>query len=62
MVNAFDEVKAAVPVRDAAELYGYHPNRAGFICCPLHGEKTPSMKLYPGEGGFHCFGCGAGAA
>ena len=62
MIDIFNEVKHRVPVRDAAELYGYHPNRAGFICCPLHGEKTPSMKLYPGEGGFHCFGCGAGGS
>ena len=62
MINIFDEVKAAVSIRDAAELYGYHPNRAGFICCPFHREKTPSMKLYPGEGGFHCFGCGAGGS
>lgn len=28
-------------------------------CCPLHGEKTPSMMIYPGEGRYHCFGCKA---
>lgn len=62
MLNVFDEVKNRVPVQDVAELYGFRANRAGFICCPLHGEKTPSLKLYPGAGGFHCFGCGAGGS
>ena len=28
--------------------------------CPFHtGDHTASLKLYDGEGGFHCFGCGA---
>ena len=29
-----------------------------WTCCPLHGEKTPSMCFFP-DGKFHCFGCGA---
>lgn len=61
-MSVFDEVKHAVSMREAAEYYGYTPNRAGAICCPFHDEKTPSMKLYPGAGGFYCFGCGAGGS
>lgn len=36
------------------ESYGFYPNRAGFICCPFHIEKTPSMKIY--DKSVHCFG------
>lgn len=28
--------------------------------CPFHQEKTPSLSIDPGQGLFHCFGCGAG--
>ena len=34
-------------------------NRAGFIKCPFHNEKTPSCKFYKDQNRFHCFGCGA---
>ena len=29
----------------------------GFIRCPFHADRTPSLKLYGDH--FHCFGCGA---
>lgn len=53
-------IKAAVTVRDAAIRYGITVGRDGMALCPFHGEKTPSMKIYPGDRGFYCFGCGAG--
>lgn len=62
LTDIFQEVRERVSALDAARRYGFQPNRAGFICCPFHGEKTPSLKLYPETGGFHCFGCGAGGS
>lgn len=54
-----EEIKALYSMRDILERYGLpQPNRAGFICCPFHKEKTASMKIYQKD--FHCFGCGTG--
>lgn len=49
-------IKDRLTMREVLLRYGYEPNRAKFICCPFHSEKTPSMKIY--EQDFHCFGCG----
>ncbi len=54
MTNA-DIIKQSVTMEQAAEHYGFKANRGGFICCPFHGEKTPSCKLYSHS--FYCFGC-----
>lgn len=50
-----DEVKA-IPMSTVVERYGFRPNRAGFIRCPFHREKSGSMKIYARDA--HCFGCG----
>ena len=59
-IDLAGQVKSLVTIQEVAEHYGFHPNRAGYICCPFHHEKTASLKLYSGQRGFHCFGCGAG--
>lgn len=52
-----EEIKDLYSMRDILERYGLpQPNRAGFICCPFHKEKTPSFKVY--KDGFKCYGCG----
>ena len=46
----------------AAEKLGIRTRRSGgkaYACCLFHAEKTPSLCLYPGNGGFYCFGCHA---
>ena len=43
---------------DICKTYGFNIHRGNFICCPFHNEKTPSLKLYDGNRGFYCFGCG----
>lgn len=57
MGDFFTECRERVSSEDAARLYGFAPNRAGYICCPFHGEKTPSLKLYAGDRGWYCYGC-----
>lgn len=55
------QIKERVTARQVAELYGFHPDRGGFIQCPFHaGDNHGSLKLYDGSRGWHCFGCGAG--
>ena len=57
------EIKRALPARDVLEHYGFHPGRTGFLQCPFHqGDKHGSLKVYDGERGWHCFGCGRGGS
>lgn len=56
MSIVFEVVKAAVPMRAAADRYGLEVNFAEMVRCPFHEDHTPSMKLY--EDHFYCFGCG----
>lgn len=38
-------------------LCGLVPDRQGFVCCPLHREQEPSLKVYPtAEQGWFCYG------
>ena len=61
MVNYRSEnIKAALDIDRVVSLYGYEPNRQGFISCPFHSERTASCKIYPKSNSFYCFGCGAG--
>ena len=60
LTDAFDTVKERCSATGVAQLYGFTPNRAGFICCPFHGERTPSLKLFSGNRGWYCFGCHEG--
>lgn len=58
--EAADIVRADVATAQVAALYGYQPNRGGYICCPFHGEKTASLKLH--RSGWYCYGCGVGGS
>ena len=48
-------------IEQILDLYGYRTKR-GFMCCPFHGEKEPSLKVYGGTKGWHCFGCERGGS
>lgn len=54
-------IRDSVGMETVLAIYGYRVKR-GFMCCPFHGEREPSLKVYPGSGGWHCFGCGKGGS
>lgn len=58
--DAADEIKRVVSSADVAALYGYKPDRGGYIGCPFHGEKTPSLRLH--KSGWYCYGCHQGGS
>ena len=62
-MSLFDAVRH-ISARDAAERAGLALQLRGgkaWACCPLHGERTPSLRLYEeAERGFYCFGCHRG--
>lgn len=55
-----DKIKQLITVSQAFEQYGFEVNRGGFIVCPFHSEKTPSLKVYAGDTKWKCFGCNEG--
>lgn len=61
--DAASQIKQLLTMREVAERYGFTPDRSGYIQCPFHqGDNHGSLKIYPGTGGWHCFGCGAGGS
>jgi len=56
----YKAVKELVPVPEAAKYYGFIANRAGFISCPFHADRTPSLKLHPAS--WKCFSCSEGGS
>lgn len=51
----FGEIKRTITPIEAARRYG--TVKHGFMRCPFHADRVPSLKLYGDH--FHCFGCGA---
>ena len=56
-MTIYENIKAAISVKQATEHYGLKVSRNGMACCPFHHDRHPSLKL--NENYFFCFGCGA---
>ena len=55
-----EEIKYSLATEDVLRYYGFTISRSRKMCCPFHADtKHPSMHIYPGTGGYHCFTCGA---
>jgi len=57
-----NRIKQAISMQEIAVKYGFTIDCKNFIKCPFHGEKTASLKIYPDNKGWHCFGCGEGGS
>ena len=55
-MNIFQEMKERVTARQVAERYGLKVRRNGMVCCPVHNDKHPSMKI---NQNYYCFARGA---
>ncbi len=68
MADGFISDEDIQKVREASDLVAVIGERTPvkqrgrdfWCCCPIHNEKTPSLKIDPAMQLWHCFGCGAG--
>ena len=51
----FQQIKSAVDMSDVCEMLGLDIKK-GFVSCPLHVDKSPSLKI--NSNFFYCFSCG----
>lgn len=60
-MNIFTQIKESLTMKEVAERYGFEVNR-GVMLCPFHNDSHPSLKIYPGSRGWHCFVCNEGGS
>lgn len=56
-------LKRRYPIEAVVARAGVDLRRSGARlvgCCPFHADATPSFTVYPDQGRYHCYGCGAG--
>jgi hypothetical protein len=56
-----DDLKARVSIQSQVEQTVALQRSGARLkgLCPFHPDKHPSLVVYPDDGGWHCFGCGA---
>lgn len=60
-IRNIEEIKAKVDVHSTLEYLGVDTQGQKMICCPLHGEKTPSFGIYRNDKLWNCLGaCSTG--
>jgi DNA primase len=58
-----EQLKAQNPIETVVQRFGValQPSGKNYrALCPFHDDHTPSMYIYPEDGGFKCFGAGCG--
>ena len=59
--NIFNRIKDEVAITEVATDFGLEVKN-NCVVCPFHGDKNPSLKIYPETNSFYCFGCGTGGS
>lgn len=59
MVKA-EVLKSEIRITELLTRLNLQPNRAGFIHCPAHVDKTASLKIYIKTDSWSCFSCRRG--
>lgn len=54
------QIKATLTMAEVARFYGFEINRQSLMVCPFHNDNKPSLRVYDGQRGWHCFACGEG--
>jgi hypothetical protein len=61
---SIDDIKSAIDIVSyIAQFTEIKKSGVSYTaCCPIHGEKSPSLNINEQKQLFHCFGCGAGGS
>ena len=60
-IRNIEQIKAKTNIHLILEYLGIDTQGQKMICCPLHGEKTPSFSIYNEGKNWTCFGeCNTG--
>lgn len=57
MTDVFRRVRERVSAQEAARFYGLQLDRRGWVLCPFHRDRHPSMSFKGGR--FRCWSCNA---
>ena len=49
------EIKSNLRIAQVLNHYGLIADKNNRLCCPFHGDKTPSMQIYPKTNTAYCF-------
>ena len=60
-INA-EEIKRTVPILELATYLGIKIDPHNRAICPFHKDTNPSLKFYPENNSFYCFGCNIGGS
>ena len=53
----FKDLNERLDMHEVATWAGLHENKSGFVLCPFHSDRHPSMRLYSKSA--FCFSCGS---